>query len=121
MTGRTAKETKGLTILGSRETRYPDDYAPEKDKLRPVWEACHHLIKAFQKGGEQAAGALLARMQEETENIRQLAYHLYVFNERKGNAEEARYYNELMSCWSEIEITSEKEGKEKLVQTTLDL
>lgn len=100
---------------------YPDDYAPEKDKKRPVWEACHHLIKAFQKGGEQAAGALLARMQEDTENIRQLAYHLYVYNERKGNAEEARYYNELMSCWSEIEITSEKEAKKIPVQATLDL
>lgn len=100
---------------------YPDDYAPEKDKKRPVWEACHHLIKAFQKGGEQAAGAMLARMQEDTENIRQLAYHLYVYNERKGNAEEARYYNELMSCWSEIEITSEKEAKKIPVQATLDL
>lgn len=100
---------------------YPDDYAPEKDKKRPVWEACHHLIKAFQKGGEQAAGAMLARMQEDTENIRQLAYHLYVYNERKGNAEEARYYNELMSCWSEIEITSEKEAKKNPVQATLDL
>lgn len=100
---------------------YPDDYAPEKDKKRPVWEACHHLIKAFQKGGEQAAGALLARMQEDTENIRQLAYHLYVYNDRKGNAEEARYYNELMSCWSEIEITSEKEAKKIPVQATLDL
>ncbi len=100
---------------------YPDDYAPEKDKKRPVWEACHHLIKAFQKGGEQAAGALLARMQEDTENIRQLAYHLYVYSERKGNAEEARYYNELMSCWSEIEITSEKEAKKIPVQATLDL
>lgn len=113
--------SKGGKVQLIHWSDYPDDYAPEKDKLRPVWEACHHLIKAFQKGGEQAAGALLARMQEETENIRQLAYHLYVFNERKGNAEEARYYNELMSCWSEIEITSEKEGKEKLVQTTLDL
>lgn len=100
---------------------YPDDYAPEMDKKRPVWEACHHLIKAFQKGGEQAAGAMLARMQEDTENIRQLAYHLYVYNERKGNAEEARYYNELMSCWSEIEITSEKEAKKIPVQATLDL
>lgn len=100
---------------------YPDDYAPEKDKKRPVWEACHHLIKVFQKGGEQAAGALLARMQEDTENIRQLAYHLYVYNERKGNAEAARYYNELMSCWSEIETTSEKEAKKLPLQATLDL
>lgn len=102
---------------------YPDDYDPATDRNRPVWEACHHLIKALNKGGEQAAGELLAAMEEDTENIRQLAYHLYVQNERRGNAEEARYYNELMTCWSEVEGTAAAHRREHPtpIQDTLNL
>lgn len=100
---------------------YPEGYEPENDAKRSVWEACHHLIKALHSGGEKAAGMMLARMQESTEDIRQLAYHLYVYNERMGNAEEARCYNELMSCWGEIELTSTQEIQNTPVQTTLDL
>lgn len=100
---------------------YPEGYEPENDAKRSVWEACHHLIKALHSGGEKAAGMMLARMQESTEDIRQLAYHLYVYNERRGNAEEARCYNELMSCWGEIELTSTQEVLNTPVQTTLDL
>lgn len=102
---------------------YPDDYDPATDRNRPVWEACHHLIKALNKGGEQAAGELLAAMEEDTENIRQLAYHLYVQNERRGNAEEARYYNELMTCWSEVEGAAAAHRREHPtpIQDTLNL
>lgn len=102
---------------------YPDDYDPATDRNRPVWEACHHLIKALNKGGEQAAGELLAAMEEDTENIRQLAYHLYVQNERRGNAEEARYYNELMTCWNEVEGAAAAHSREHPtpIQDTLNL
>lgn len=100
---------------------YPNSYSPETDRKRPVWEACHHLVKAFRYGGEQAAGMLLARMREETESIRQLAYHLYVYNERKGRAEEARCYNELMTCWGEVESISTEVMKQAPVQGELDL
>jgi len=46
---------------------------------------------------ETAAGELLAKMPEAIEDIRQLAYFFYTMYERKGNAEDARYYNELMT------------------------
>jgi len=118
-TGVAASQGGKVTLIHWKD--YPENYEPERDEKRPVWEACHHLLKAFQKGGEQAAGELLAHMQEATEDIRQLAYHLYVYNERKGHAEEARYYNELMTCWSEIEIASAQERKKIPVQATLDL
>ena len=29
MSGRTEQETAGITLLGNRKTKYPDDYAPE--------------------------------------------------------------------------------------------
>jgi putative DNA methylase len=48
-------------------------------------------------------GALLARMPAQAEPIRALAYRLYTLCERKGWAEEARAYNELVSAWSGIE------------------
>lgn len=81
---------------------YPEEYDPAADRNRPVWEACHHLIRVLNRQGENAAGELLARMPESAEEIRQLAYFLYTLCERRGNAEEARYYNELMTSWHAI-------------------
>lgn len=56
---------------------YPGDWDPKTDHRMPVWEACHHLIRALNTQGETEAGQLLARMPEKGEAIRQLAYHLY--------------------------------------------
>ena len=41
-------------------------------------------------------------MSERTESIRQLAYRLYTLCERRGWAEEARAYNELIASWHGI-------------------
>lgn len=81
---------------------YPEEYDPAADRNRPVWEACHHLIRVLNRQGETAAGELLARMPESAEEVRQLAYFLYTLCERRGNAEEARSYNELMTSWHAI-------------------
>jgi putative DNA methylase len=64
----------------------------------------HHLIRALNQDGESAAGALLARMPARAEPMRALAYRLYTLCERKGWAEEARAYNELVSAvlWSSV-------------------
>ena len=64
--------------------QYPSDWSPETDKLMPIWEAMHHLIRVFNQQGETAAGALLARIHKHSEPIRQLAYRLYTLCERKG-------------------------------------
>ena len=85
---------------------YPTDYDPSTDKNRPVWEACHHMIRVLNQQGETAAGKLLAKMQDKAEEIRQLAYFLYTLCERKGDAEDARYYNELIASWSAIMVAS---------------
>ena len=60
--------------------------------------------------GESAAGALLARMPAQAEPIRALAYRLYTLCERKGWAEEARAYNELVVAWSGIEQAASDAG-----------
>lgn len=81
----------------------PRDWSPESDARLPVWEALHQLIRALNQDGESVAGGLLARMPARAEPIRALAYRLYTLCERKGWAEEARSYNELVNAWSSIE------------------
>jgi len=44
------------------------------------------------------------------EAIRALAYRLYTLCERKGWAEEARAYNELVTAWSSIEQAAGEAG-----------
>ena len=111
---------RGTTVDGVREagviesgsgrvrlmkwSEYPRDWSPEADSRTPVWEALHHLIRAHQcDGGEVAAASLLARMPGRAAAIRQLAYRLYTLCERKGRAEDARPYNELITSWGAVE------------------
>lgn len=98
---------------------YPEEYDPSKDKHRPTWEALHHLIRKLNASGEKSAGELLAKMPEASEDIRQLAYFLYTMCERKGNAEDARYYNELMTSWHAIVAASMDFQKSKPEQLEL--
>jgi len=88
----------------------PRDWQPEKDTRLPVWEALHQLIRALSQDGESGAGDLLARMPARAEPIRALAYRLYTLCERKGWAEEARAYNELVTAWSAIEQAAGEAG-----------
>jgi len=93
-----------------RSSELPRDWSPETDSRLPVWEALHHLIRALNQEGESAAGALLARMPARSEPIRALAYRLYTLCERKGWADDARAYNELVTAWSGIEQAAGEAG-----------
>ena len=95
-----------VRLLKWRE--YPSDWDPKADNHTPIWEACHYMIRALSTEGETAAGALLARMPERGEAIRQLAYHLYTICERKKWAEDARAYNELIGSWHATVSSSRK-------------
>ncbi|MBW7656584.1 DUF1156 domain-containing protein [Hydrogenophilus thermoluteolus] len=88
----------------------PADWSPERDSRTPVWEALHQLIRALNREGETAAGALLARMPTRAEPMRALAYRLYTLCERAGWAEDARAYNELVTAWSAIEQAAGEVG-----------
>ena len=85
-----------------RYEEYPEDYDPAEDRNRPAWEACHHLVRVLRTQGTTEAGKLLARMPEAGEAARALAYSLYVLCERKGLAQDAGAYNELVTSWSDI-------------------
>ena len=103
------KSGKGIVRL-LRYAEYPTDWSPDNDKRTPVWEALHHLLSALQRGGESASGELLAKMPTRMEAIRQLAYRLYTLCERKGWADDARAYNELITSWQAIEAASHEVG-----------
>lgn len=116
----------GVIESGSSKVRllkpdeYPGDWDPREDNRTPVWEALHQLIRALNQGGESAAGGLLARMPERSGDIRRLAFWLYTLCERKGWADDARNYNELVTAWYAIENASQEAG-ELGTQTALDI
>lgn len=93
-----------------KPTEYLSDWSPEQDNNTPVWEALHQLVRELRAQGETAAGALLAGMPQRAEPIRSLAYRLYTLCERKGWAEDARAYNELITSWTGIEAASHEKG-----------
>ena len=86
-----------------RWAELPKDWSPEGDDRSPIWESLHQLIRALNQDGESSAGDLLARMPARVEPMRALAYRLYTMCERKGWAEEAKAYNELVASWASIE------------------
>jgi putative DNA methylase len=103
-----------------RWAEYPGDWDPQSDTRTPIWEAAHHLIRALNQQGESEAGALLARMPDKGEAIRQLAYHLYTLCERKKWADDARAYNELITAWHAI-VTASHETGHRGAQMGMDL
>lgn len=111
---------KGGKVKLLKPAEYPTDWDPQHDNRTPVWEALHQLVRALGQGGESAAGALLARMPERGTDIRRLAFWLYTLCERKGWAEDARGYNELVSAWHDIGLASLQTG-ELGTQSTLDI
>lgn len=121
----------GLTTAGVLESNsgqvrlfrwreYPTDWSPEDDQRKAVWEMLHHLIRALNADGESSAGILLARMMDKAEPIRALAYRLYTLCERKGWAEDARAYNELITSWQSIETAATDAGP-RGTQVKLDI
>lgn len=104
-------ESKGGKVKLLKPVDYPADWDPSTDTRTPVWEALHQLIRALTQGGESVAGSLLARMPERAGDIRRLAFWLYTLCERKGWAEDARAYNELVTAWHAIEAASQDVGQ----------
>lgn len=92
-----------------------EDWDPMVDSRLTIWECTQYLIKALEKG-ESEAGALLARIKARSINEdapRALAYRLYTVCERRGWAQEARVYNELVASWPHIQEAAVRAGDDK--------
>jgi len=104
-------ESGGGSVRSLKFMEYPKDWNPEGDQRMPIWETLHHLIRVLRSGGEGEAGKLFSRIHKQAEPIRALAYRLYTLCERKGWADDARAYNDLVTSWPQIEAISHKEGR----------
>ena len=102
-------ENAGVIASGGGQVRlhrwseYPTNWNPHTDSRNPIWETLHHLIRTLKQAGETEAAAQLSAVKSQREATRQLAYRLYTLCERKGWAEDARAYNELVTSWTGIE------------------
>ena len=85
-----------------RPAELPDDWDPQTDRRRTVWEMVHHLIRLHGQAGEGRAAVLLAKLRADAESARDLAYRLYRICEQKNRAQEALGYNALVQSWPEI-------------------
>ena len=97
-----ALERKGLLEAKGGNVRLlkPEEY--EGVASGPSqWELCHGLVGALAEGEEEAA-RLYNRMPGLAEESRDLAYRLYLEAEKKGRAEDALGYNQLVASWTEI-------------------
>jgi putative DNA methylase len=96
-------ESGGGNVRLLKWKEYPADWNASLDTRLPVWEVLHQLIRAYSSKGDAGAGKVLNASGGKVEAARQLAYRLYTLCERKGWAEDARAYNEVVTGWSGIE------------------
>jgi putative DNA methylase len=96
-------EAGGGNVRLLKWKEYPADWNASLDTRIPVWEALHQLILAYSSRGDTGAAKVLKAVVGQAEAARQLAYRLYTLCERKGWAEDARAYNEVVTGWSGIE------------------
>jgi putative DNA methylase len=106
-------EAGGGNVRLLKWKEYPADWNPSLDTRLPVWEALHQLIRAYSSKGDTGAGKVLKACAGKAEAARQLAYRLYTLCERKGWAEDARAYNEVVTGWSGIENAAGAGGEEQ--------
>ena len=87
-----------------------ENWSIETDNRTSHWEILHHMVRAYNKNGENNAGDILARIHSKSETIRALAYRMYTVCERKKLADDAANYNNLILAWEAIEMAAQSVG-----------
>ena len=98
----------------------PGDWDPATDTRLTAWEMVHHPIRVLEAEGEAAAAALVAKLGDQAEVARELAYRLYTICERKKRAQEALSYNGLVQSWPEI-VRLAREGGQSVRREQTDM
>ena len=102
-----------------RPEELPPNWGPTTDPRLTAWEMVHHLVRALEARGENAAGEIAAQLDAKGEEARELCYRLYTLCERKKRAAEALSYNSLVQSWPEITRLAREEQKTEAEQTLL--
>lgn len=90
----------------------PASWDPETDARRPEWETLLQLVKRYEEGGEEAAGALLRRVQNDADAVKELAYWV-VDKCQFSQASEVLAFDDLITSWPKIsEIAAREEQGE---------
>ena len=80
----------------------PEDWNPSTAPRLIAWEIVHHLVRALESGGGNAAADFGGRIGAKVETARELCYRLYILCKRKKRAAKALSYNSLVQSWPEI-------------------
>ena len=102
-----------------RPEELPPDWDPTTDPRLTAWEMVHHLVRALEASGENAAAEIAAPLGAKAEAARELCYRLYTLCERKKRTATALSYNSLVQSWPEITRLAREEQKAKAEQTSL--
>ena len=102
-----------------RPEELPPDWDPTTDPRLTAWEMVHHLVRALEASGENAAAEIAAPLGAKAEAARELCYRLYTLCERKKRTAAALSYNSLVQSWPEITRLAREEQKAKAAQTSL--
>ena len=102
-----------------RPEELPPDWDPTTDPRLTAWEMVHHLVRALEAGGENAAAEIAAPLGANGEVARELCYRLYTLCERKKRTAAALSYNSLVQSWPEITQLAREEQKAEAEQTSL--
>ncbi len=96
-------EARAGNVRLLRREEFAERQLQDQERLT-TWEVMQRMIHALDKQGEQGAGSVFAQIPAwYGEVVRDLAYRLYTLCERKGWAQEALYYNMLVTSWSGID------------------
>jgi putative DNA methylase len=95
-------ESKRGKVRLYRPGELPANWDPSTDPRLTAWEVVHHLIRALESGGENAAAVIVSKLGAKADSARELCYRLYTVCERKKRAAEGRSYNALVQSFPEI-------------------
>jgi putative DNA methylase len=95
-----AESRRGKVRLVGRN-ELPASWDPEGDGRRPEWETLLHLVKQHEEGGEEAAGALLRRVQSDADAVKELAYWV-VDKCQFTQGPEVLAFDDLITSWPRI-------------------
>ncbi len=103
-----------------RPSELSSDWDPGTDLRRTQWELVHHLVRALESAGENAAASLVSKLGSSSADVaRELAYRLYNLCERKKRYAEALSYNALVQAWPEISRLARNADQDPTTQTTM--
>ena len=96
-----------------RPEELPGDWDPHKRSRLTDWEIVHHLIRALDSDGEEAASDVARRLGNKVGTAHELCYRLYTLCERKRRFAEATSYNTLVKSWPEIVLHARAQSSQQ--------